>query len=91
MWESVLDVGENEERCGKVFWGVRKVRGDLGGVRKGDRVWREVWGCVRKCVGVWGRCGKRVGVGVGKCARVWGNVGGGVGKCWGRCGGEEVL
>ena len=41
MWGSVLGCGG---RCGKVRWGVKKVRGDVG---------RSVGG-VGKCVEVWG-------------------------------------
>ena len=34
MWGSVLGCGRGEERCGETIGGVRKVRGDVGGVKK---------------------------------------------------------
>ena len=47
MWKSVLECGEGEGRCGEV--GEVKVVGD---------VWGSTEGGVKKCAGVWGRCGK---------------------------------
>ena len=71
-------------RCGKVWWGVGMVKGDVGrsvggveGCGKCREMLREVWGSVLGCGG---RCEKLLG-------EVWGNVGGGVGKSvgmWGR-------
>ena len=72
VWESVLGCGESKERweiqggvgkcwvrCGKVCWGVGKVRKRRGSMGK---CWRKAWesmlGCeggVGKCVGMWGR------------------------------------
>ena len=63
---------KSEERCGEMCWGVGGGQGRCG--EKGVGVCGEVcWGVgevkkvVRKCVGVWGRCGvfEIVGKGVG--------------------------
>ena len=88
MWRSV------GRGVGKVYWGVGKVREDVG-----RGVGRSVLACrggVGKC---WGRCvecGEVLGEVWGKCIGVWGRqekmwgsvlaCRGGVGKCWGRCG-----
>ena len=69
MWKSVRGgVGKCWGTCGKVCWGVGKVKGDMG---RNVRVWKSV-GKVRGDVG-----------NVEKCVEVKGEVRGGVGKCWG--------
>ena len=58
MWESVLGVGENEKRCGKVCW---EGKGRCRGVGKCNRVWGSVGGGVGNCVGEWESVGGGVG------------------------------
>ena len=53
MWESVLGVGK---RCGKICWGVKKVRGDVGSVIGCGGCGEVCWDVVGGVIELLGRC-----------------------------------